>query len=100
MKSFLDCFNADTLLKFDKLGNDNAYGTILEFLAQKVKRIELDDEFINQLRNDENVAFDFLKITSQSRSEMYYTKSYFDIEAKEFDVRDVCSPNNMSMFSM
>jgi RNA binding exosome subunit len=68
-------------LKFDKLGNDSAYGTLIEYLAAKVSRIEVEDEFVTQLREEEN-SFDFLKIKSQSRADMYckfYIKTAYRI---------------------
>jgi hypothetical protein len=68
--TILGCFNERTLLKFEKLGNDNAYGTLIECLAGHVKRIELDDEFAAQLR-DQEFCYDFVKIKSQSRSDMF-----------------------------
>ncbi|KAI6183288.1 hypothetical protein M3Y97_00473400 [Aphelenchoides bicaudatus] len=93
------CFDKNTLLKFDKLGNDNAYGTLIEKLSTHVKRIEVDDEFAAQLR-DKDVRYDFLKVKSHTRVETYYTKSYFDIYAVEYDLRNVCTLTNLIMFSI
>jgi len=91
------CIDENTLLKFDKTGNDNAYGTLLEYLGPVIKRIEVDDEFAAQLREPQ-FKFDYCKVKAQHRAEMYYTKSYFDINSKEYDLLKVCNLKNMIMY--
>jgi hypothetical protein len=69
---FLACLNAETLLKFDKLGNDNAISTLIEYLTQNnaIKRIELDEEFAVLLKDDTN-EYDFIKVKSSTRHDFF-----------------------------
>ncbi|CAD5216058.1 unnamed protein product [Bursaphelenchus okinawaensis] len=91
-----ECIMDDTYLRFMKLNNDNAYGTIQEILRDHVRYIEIDEEFSTYLTK--SGTFKEIVVNAKTNHELYYLNGFFKLPTERLIIPQVAGIRNFQDF--